>query len=237
MMKALITTALALCLSLAAPLGTASASGDAKGKATSTQKTAKKMPSFVPTNVGSPTTRLGGATRSAADEIPRTEALVPEISGHTLIAQPVIYWYLTAPTEHRIEFKLIDVDSGEALVKTTLAPIPNAGIQRIRLADHAVNLEPGVDYQWFVAIVPNPDERLYDRIIGGGIERVASTEELQSQLASTADAEAYFALAEAGIWYDALDSLNRQIEAAPGDTQLIAQRRSLLDQVGLGSVN
>jgi hypothetical protein len=44
-------------------------------------------------------------------------------------------------------------------------------------------------------------------------------------------------LAEAGIWYDALDSLSMQIEAAPENENLRAQRAALLDQVGLEDVN
>jgi hypothetical protein len=44
-------------------------------------------------------------------------------------------------------------------------------------------------------------------------------------------------LAEAGIWYDALDSLSLQIEAAPENENLRAQRAALFDQVGLENVN
>jgi len=61
--------------------------------------------------------------------------------------------------------------------------------------------------------------------------------ELQSKLAATSAADAPFVLAEAGLWYDAFDALSQQIDASPGNETLVAQRASLLDQVGLGQLN
>ena len=49
--------------------------------------------------------------------------------------------------------------------------------------------------------------------------------------------DAHYVLAEAGIWYDALDSLSMQIEYSPNDESLRAQRAALVAQVGLKSFN
>ena len=43
-------------------------------------------------------------------------------------------------------------------------------------------------------------------------------------------------LAEAGIWYDALDATSQAIAASPRDTQARDSRASLLEQVGLAEV-
>lgn len=229
-----IATCLALPLAAFLPSGIAAAdTPPAKTQASS----GKRMPSFQPTNLGSPKTRLGGATRGTQDDVPRTEALVPEEAGQTLVAQPVLYWYLAEKTDHRIDFTLIGVDPINPILETTLEGDFEPGIQRIDLADHGVELQPGVSYQWFVAVVPNPEQRLYDRIVGGGIERIEASSELQAKLDSTPPGERQFVLAEAGVWYDAFDSLNRQIASAPEDQALIAQRAALLDQVGLGTLN
>jgi len=232
--------ALALCAVLAVP-GWASAEADKSAAADKTPQTVAsaktRMPTFSPKNLGSPKTRLGGATRGLDDGIPRTEALVPEVAGQTLKAQPVLYWYLADKTDHRIDFTLIGVDPINPILEKTLDGGLEPGIQQIRLADLGVELEPGVSYQWFVAIVPQPEQRLHDRIIGGGIERLETSSELQSKLDAATDSDRYFVLAEAGVWYDALDSLSQQIAASPGDVELIAQRTALLDQVGLGSIN
>ena len=233
----ILTIAIALCFALALPLGSVAADSVADG--TTAAKSAKKarMPMFTPTNAGSPKTRLGGATRGANDNIPRTEALVPEEAGQTLVAQPVLYWYLSEPTEHRIDFTLIGVDPINPILETTLKGDFEPGIQRIRLVDHGVELKQGVSYQWFVAVVPNPEQRLYDRIVGGGIERLETSGDLQAKLDAAPASDAHFVLAEAGVWYDALDALNEQIASAPGDETLLAQRAALLSQVGLGKLN
>jgi len=191
------------------------------------------MPVFTPTNVGAPLTRLRGATRSATGSVPRTEALVPEVAGHTLQAQPVLYWYLAGKTDDRIDFALIGVDPINPILETTLEGPFEAGIQRIRLADHSVNLLPNLEYQWFVRVIPNPDQRLYDRVVGGGIQRLEPSAELDAKLSAAQQGDAHYVLAEAGIWYDALDTLSLQIEAAPEDDNLRAQRAALFDQVGL----
>jgi hypothetical protein len=195
------------------------------------------MPMFKPTNLGAPMTRMGGATRSATGTVPRTEALVPEVAGHTLQAQPVLYWYLAGKTDERIDFALIGVDPINPMLEVTLKGPFEPGIQRIRLADHGVKLLPGLDYQWFVRVVPNPDQRLYDRVVGGGIQRVEPSAELDAKLAAARQGDTHYALAEAGIWYDALDSLSVQIDASPENENLRAQRAALFDQVGLEDVN
>jgi len=194
---------------------------------------AAPMPMFKPTNLGAPMTRMGGATRSTAGSVPRTEALVPEVAGHTLRAQPVLYWYLAGETDERIDFALIGVDPINPIREVTLEGPFEPGIQRIRLADHGVALQPGLEYQWFVRVIPNPDQRLYDRVVGGGIQRVEPSAELDAKLAAAKQGTAHYALAEAGIWYDALDSLSVQIDASPDNENLRAQRAALFDQVGL----
>jgi len=229
-----------LCITLSTPRESAAETNDAKsGERSQASKTSTKtrVPKFLQTNVGSPKTRLGGATRGADDGIPRTEALVPEEAGLTLKAQPVVYWYLASATSHRIDFTLIGLDPINPLLETTLGSDFQPGIQQVRLEDHDVELKEGVSYQWFVAVVPHPKQRLHDRIIGGGIERLETPSELQSKLDAAPAIDAHFILAEAGLWYDALDSLSQQITTSPNDATLLAQRAALLDQVGLGALN
>ncbi len=192
------------------------------------------MPVFVPPNRGSPFARLGGATRGAGtDDLPRIEALVPEEAGWTLEEQPVLYWYLSKPAaDLRTDLVVMRLDPMETLLETTLPPSKSAGIQRIRLADHGVKLEPDVSYQWLVKLVPDASDRSYDRIVGGGLKRVTPSQELQRKLGEPSTSRPH-ALAEAGIWYDAIDSLSQQIDAAPGNRTLWNQRAALLEQVGL----
>ena len=195
------------------------------------------MPVFVPPDRGSPFTRLGGATRGAGtDDLPRIEALVPEQAGWTLQEQPVLYWYLSEATDVRTDLVVMRVDPMETLLETTLPPAESAGIQRIRLADHGLKLESGVSYQWLVKLVPDTSDRSYDRIVGGGLERVKPSPQLRQELGEPSASRPHV-LAKAGIWYDALDSLSREIDAAPGNRTLWNQRAELLKQVGLPEVS
>jgi hypothetical protein len=240
-MKVLVTV-IALCIALASSASHAADKDAAKAEAAKADaaksepaKTAA-MPVFKPTNLGAPMTRLGGATRSATGSVPRTEALVPEVAGHTLQAQPVLYWYLAGKTDDRVDFALIGVDPINPIREITLDGPFEPGIQRIRLADHDVTLQPNLEYQWFVRVIPNPEQRLYDRVVGGGIQRLEPSAELGAKLAAAQQGDAHYVLAEAGIWYDALDSLSVQIEATPENENLRTQRAALFDQVGLENV-
>lgn len=194
------------------------------------------MPVFVPPNRGAPMARLGGATRSAAeDPLPRIEALVPEEAGWTLREHPVLYWYLAELTDVRIDLVLLRLDPTETVLEKTLPGPTQPGVQRLALADHGVSIEPGVTYQWLIKLVPDPEDRSYDRVVGGGLERVEPSPELASSLEAPGGSTPHL-LAEAGIWYDAVDEISVRITAAPGDASLWNQRAALFEQVGLPAI-
>jgi len=189
---------------------------------------------IVPLERGSPPGRLGSGTRGAeADSLPDIEALAPERVGFTLEAQPALYWYLSRPSGARIDLRVLALDPTEKVLETTL-PLPRAaGIQRIRLADHGLELAPGHAYLWLVILVPNPSDRSWDRIAGGGIERVEPRPELEQRIAAADRDQVPVVLAESGLWYDAIDALSTGIRARPGDERLRNLRASLFEQEGL----
>ena len=108
-----------------------------------------------------------------------------------------------------------------------------AGIQRLKLSDHGVKLSPGVEYQWVVALVTDPDNRSSDLVASGIIKRVAPSAELKQQIRDATPESLPNIYGEAGIWYDALSVLSDQIEAHPDDHRLREARADLLRQVGL----
>jgi hypothetical protein len=186
--------------------------------------------------MGAPAARLGGATRSVGTaEFPNIEVLVPEATGLTLREQPVLYWYLAATTDAPIEFVLRDIAADETIVEATLPTPETAGVQRLALSDHGVKLTPGTEYFWMIKLVRNPDDRSYDRLAGGGVERIAASPQLEEELAAE-NASRPHVLAKAGIWYDAIDALSVSIEAAPGNRALWNQRAALFAQVGLPDI-
>jgi len=246
---AILTTALALLqagASLAGeptPAGAEGAGSPAGGSPPTPDVAARgpampALPRFVPPDRASPTSRLGGATRGAgADELPAVEALGPAEAGLTLESRPDLYWYLSRPTDVRVDLRLLALDPLEIVLEKTLPPARAAGVQRVRLADHGVDLGPGRAYQWLVLLVPKPEDRSYDRVVGGGIERIEADAALRAKLAGADRERLPYVLAEAGVWYDAIDVLSRDIEARPGDVQLWNRRAALFEQVGLPDVS
>jgi hypothetical protein len=194
------------------------------------------MPVYKPPLRGAPASRVGGGTRGIGSDMPVLAALVPDHTGLTTRDQPSLYWYISEPTDHFVEFTLIDEQSIQPLAEKRF-PVPvQAGVHRIQLADYGLHLLPGKKYRWFVALVPDPDRRSKDIIAGGTIELVAFPVTMQAKVSEAKRADTPHIYAEAGIWYDALSAISEMIDAAPNDPALRRKRASLLEQVGLGEV-
>ena len=190
-------------------------------------------PVYRPPARGAPGGRVGGGARGIGDELVTMSALAPNHIGLTVTEQPVLHWYLSKTTARSLEFVLIEHEAIKPLIETRLAPPGQGGIQRIRLSDYGVRLSPGVLYRWFVALVPDPDQRSKDIIAGGIIERIEALQALSARLAQAPKADAPTIYAEAGIWYDAVAAISDLVDAAPADASLRNRRALLLEQVGL----
>jgi hypothetical protein len=193
-------------------------------------------PIYVPPSRKAPRTRVGGATRSPLDTAPNIEVLAPPSIGLTLESEPVVYWYLPEPTGQRVALTVASDTSERPVLEARLDPPEHAGVHAIRLADHGLELEMDVDYEWFLSIAGDPDRRERDQFAGGSIARIEAPADLARKLATASEERRSHVLAEAGIWYDALHVLSQRIDAAPGDLELRRQRADLLAQVGLEKV-
>ena len=190
---------------------------------------------YKPPLRGAPLTRVGGGTRSFGSAL-AVNVLAPSDTGHTLQEKPTIYWFASQPVDKPVEITITSTeslqDAAKPLLEITLQPPLAKGIHAFRLSDHGVALKPGVEYQWFVAVVHNAAQRSNDVIAGGTIKRVTDSP-VQAQLKQASPAQLPAIYAEAGIWYDAIDQLSRQISANQSDRQLRERRAALLEQVGL----
>ncbi len=202
--------------------------GDAREQTERQAPVATETVVYVPPPRGAPRARTGGGTR-APTELPRLEVLAPEHVGRTARASPTLSWYVSEPAPVPLELTLLREGANEPELEVTLASEAQAGIGEAPLSRWDVELEPGVVYQWSVALVADPARRDRDVVATGAIERVVASPAVAAALASGADG--YRVLAREGIWYDALAELGRAIVA--GDASLHAQRADLLDQVGL----
>lgn len=193
-------------------------------------------PVYVPPRRGAPLTRVGGGTRGSDDPLPVVAVITPAHTGLAANPQPALYWYLSKATRTRFEFALVNDFEIEPIMEITSDGDMPAGFNRIDLAVHGVTLEPGIAYQWSVALVQDPVQRSADIVSSGRIEYVTPPAVLQARLENATPVEAVHILAGAGYWYDTFAGLSIRIAAEPGNTILLEARADLLEQVGLADL-
>ena len=202
----------------------------------SKERPAKAVPVYRPPSRGSPAVRVGGATRGPGDPMPELHVLAPDHIALTVQAQPVFQWYLSKPATVRFEFALVRDDSIDPVLERDFGSTQSRGIQQLNLADTEIMLEPGIPYQWSVALVADEQARSGDVVASGMIERIEMPAALAARLSGAGEHGQAMAYAKAGIWYDALAILSKLIAEDPANTTLRAQRAALLEQVGLPAV-
>ena len=178
-----------------------------------------------------PTRVSGGARGEAVDAVLIT--LVPNHVALTTQSQPSLFWFQSKPAKAKFELTVVEPKKPKPLLSLTAAEADKPGIHRVKLAKYKVELQPDVAYEWSVAIVPDAENRSRDVIAKGVIKRINPPGDLANRVAQMGDLERAAAYAQAGIWYDAFESVSNAIEADPGNASLHAQRASLLQQVGL----
>ena len=223
------TTCLVLSLVVGMP-------GPAAAADAGTARVAAAAPVYTPPLRGAPASRVGGGTRSAGAARLSIEVIAPDHTGLTSAGQPTLYWYASETVSTPLEFTLIAVDAEKPVIERRLPPIPSPGVQSVALASFGATLKPGTEYEWFVSAVSEPDQRSRDVTAGGSIRRTDADSALRAQLAQ-ADARSVPVLyAQAGYFYDAVESLSKLIDRNPGDAALRGQRAALLEQVGLPKI-
>ena len=139
------------------------------------QQAEEQALAYKPPLRGAPLTRVGGGTRSFGNAA-AVNVLAPSDTGYTLQERPTIYWFASQPIDKPVELTVTSTeslqDAAKPLLEITLQPPIAKGIHAFRLADHGVALKPGVEYQWFVAVVHNAAQRSNDVLAGGTIKRV-----------------------------------------------------------------
>lgn len=181
--------------------------------------------------VGAPKTRVGGGVRGGSEEdtnhlisMPVVFVLTPESIGYTVTESPMLYYYVTDDTTFEFE---VTVNRDElTLVQMRRREKIKAGLHGVSLGDLGVKLEEGADYEWNVALIPNPTQGSLDITSTGGIRRIKPKEPMK-------DFNDY---GKHGIWYDMLQDLTEKITADPTNKVLLKERGDLFKQVGLPEV-
>jgi hypothetical protein len=181
---------------------------------------------YKPVGPGVPSGRVDAGSRGDGDEVASLYVMTPENVGLSARAQPSLYWFQTAPAHLPFEISILQPNHPTPVLRVRQSEPTTSGFHHLDLAEHGVHLAPGVDYQWIVALIRDPQSRSRDIVSSGWIRYEAKTAASEPR----SNAASY---AAAGLWYDAVSALFAQIDAHPRDPQLAADRRDLLTQVGL----
>lgn len=194
-------------------------------------------PLYTPPKKLTPRARIGGPLRGLEGAQPEIVALVPDHVGWTAKQAPTLNWFLSKPTTAPLRFTLNDDRKILPIYEAPLAAPSAAGVQSIDLKALGINLEPNVQYRWFVSAVRNADAPSQDIVAGGMIERCEFDACIMERyLILSCDPESVRTNALNSFWYDAMGCLCRLIETSPTDPDLRRLRAALLRQVGLNVV-
>ena len=174
-----------------------------------------------------------GGSRGGGAKQPALYVLAPNHTGLTTREQPSLFWYQSGSGGARIELTVVEPKKPKPVLKVSADKVDQPGVHRLLLARYNVTLTPGVVYRWTIALVPDPANRSQDVIASGTIQMTEPDAQLTAALAGVGGLDTAALYASKGFWYDALEAVTNEIDAAPKDKDLRLQRATLLDQAGL----
>ena len=197
---------------------------------------------FITPNVGRPRRREAAAVRGGSDNFTDEQlvALLPTTEpALTVSAYPTIFVSLPRTSAEKGEFLLVRGDKDEVLYETPITLPSNSGIVSVSLPNNATlpPLEVGKTYRWYFLVIRKPQDRTEDMVAEGQIERVEPNPNLVAQLKTASPRDRVALYAEAGIWYDAIDSIAQLRRSSPNDTAIAADWAELLKSVGLDTIS
>ncbi len=202
-------------------------------------------PQYTPPTVnGAPSNRVGGGTRGIKNTVkhPALVALAPaNHTGWTLEKQPTLYWSLSQDSTESIEIMLnyadpVTAGSYEPVFKT-LVNQPRAGIHALKLSESKIELKANIEYEWTLTLLKN-GKVTPDSLSTTALLMVVEPQKIVGLTAlltneKPTDEKLVSVLAQKGIWYDAIATLETLILRNPEQTSLRNQLTKLLEQVSL----
>lgn len=201
------------------------------GKPTRTVQSGTRLRLKLPP-VGSPGRRVPGASRGTTclARNQRLKALLPQSNiGLTTVANPTLYFFIPQTSAATMEL-VIQNEEEEIIYQQNYKPSLKAGIVGLSLPPNSLAVDK--IYRWNLSIICNPENRSQDKTIEGAIKRV-NNPSLMKKLRLAKPYERLRLYAEAGIWYEALDTLAKLRSSQPNDLQLKADWEYLLTAPGV----
>lgn len=199
-------------------------------------------PRYVPPKtIGTPNRTLGGGSRGCGgfqsprdlhSLTPQFQLLVPhDHIGVTVSTHPTLTWQMGDVSPVPMELALVEPGVSQPLWVTTIFKT-QVGINQIKVPRTVQALEPGRLYRWTLSQICNPKRPSENAYATAWIERTESTAHRGMALGS--DEVQAHQLAEAGIWYDALAYLTKDMG---GSLQGSDSVKALLEDIGLSTEN
>ncbi|MBD0343691.1 MAG: DUF928 domain-containing protein [Coleofasciculus sp. Co-bin14] len=205
-------------------------------------------------NVGTPRRLTSGGVRGATAAVPdscgnstneQLVALLPSTEPTLTVAEyPAIFVFLPQTSAKKADFILVEDNKGnnkerEVLYETTVTLPSNPGIVSISLPNNGTlpPLEVGKSYRWYFSVICNPQDGGEEPYVEGEIRRDKPSPNLVAELKNAPPRDRAALYAEAGIWYDAIDSIAQLRRSSPNDTAIAADWTELLKSVGLDTIS
>ena len=195
---------------------------------------------FSPPNQDAPGSTVGGASRGWGICITEPNdnfiALMPPSNlGLTLNTHPTIWLYVPATSANAVELVFSHEDGTEILRKTVAMP-EQPGIVSYTLDESDLPaLQVGKDYHWYASILCSDTDRSGNAIVDGWVKRIDDST-LGQKLARAAEETHPALYAEAGIWYETLQTLAHLRRTQPNNSEVTSSWQDLLQSVGLDSL-
>jgi hypothetical protein len=167
-------------------------------------------------------------------------ALIPQSDAITVAEYPTFFFYIPDVDLEGVQGELIlhnekdeeiyradfDLKVPDSILMVDLSGFPSFP-----------PLEVGKSYRWYLSVGFDPMDRSNDIYVGGGIQRVEPSSELQHKLDSALPQEKPAIYAANGIWHDALASLASLRCSSPNNSTIASDWASLLQQVKLPQIS
>ncbi|MCP4701574.1 MAG: DUF928 domain-containing protein [Gammaproteobacteria bacterium] len=143
--------------------------------------------------------------------------LEPPGIGLTVTDQPVLHWFLSKDWDGAVEFILTIPKQAEPVLRKSLSKPEGytKGIHRMALADENIHLKLGVEYEWSVAIIGDPEQPEDDIVASGAIKYISTSAQTKK------------------TQHDTIAETSRALEKNPQDSALHCRRAELIRRAEL----
>jgi hypothetical protein len=210
---------IALSLGLIILSGLPTQAQEKSGKTATASSDLKSLESQIEINFetkepgeGEPEQTVGAGSRNAQEctdpenNQPLTLLVPPHQVALTVAERPVFLVYFPKTVAKQAELSLRD-EQGNGIYQTTFNLSDTPGILNIQLPATAPALEIGQKYQWSIAMICHPDDRLRDQVVDAWIQRTELPASVSQQLETASIPEQASLYAQNGIWYDTISTL------------------------------